>query len=254
MPPTVLPGGQGESWRAGHVVLKPTAAVAEAAWTAEVLSGLKPAGFRINEPVHSSSGAWVVDGWTAFAFLPGEHDLANRWPEVIRVGAALNDALVEVERPAFLEERTGPWSVGDHVAWGELPLDIGHDELKVVADELADYVEPEGLASQVIHRDPSGNLLFDDGQRPAVIDFVPYWRPALFSLAIVIVDAVAWFGADPALGLLLPERERQSLLARAALYRLVTSDVAARSMSGLVHQQYLHRGAQDYSRLLPLVR
>ncbi len=219
-----------------------------------MLSRLKPESFRINQPIRSSSGAWVVDGWTAFALLPGEHDVAHRWPEVVQVGAALNEALIEVPRPAFLGGRTGPWSIGDRVAWGESPLAIHHDEFKVVGHALANYVEPEGLTSQVIHGDLSGNVLFAPGHPPAVIDFVPYWRPAGFSLAIVVVDAVAWFGADPALGLHLPEQGRRSLLARAALYRLVTSDVAALSMSGLDRERYVKHNSQEFARLLSLVR
>jgi len=113
---------------------------------------------------------------------------------------------------------------------------------------------PEGLTCQVIDGDLSGNVLFASGQVPAVIDFVPYWRPAGFSLAIVVADAVSWFGAEPALALRLLEQGRLVLLARAALCRLVTSDVAALSMSASIVERYLTQNAQDYARLLSVVR
>lgn len=251
---SLLPGGQGSSWRAGSLVLKPASDEIEATWSAGVLSSLNPEGFHINRPVASSSGAWVVDGWTAYTMLPGEHDLVHRWADVIEVGAALNRALAKVKRPAFLDDRSGPWSIGDCVAWGEAPLSLEHDEFKAVGHELTGYVQPEDLASQVIHGDLSRNVLSAPGDPPAVIDFVPYWRPASFSLAIVVVDAVAWFGANPGLRHHLPEPGRRSLLARAALYRLVTSDLAALSMSVADRAQYLQVNKAAYEQLLPLVR
>ena len=85
------------------------------------------------------------------------------------------------------------------------------------------------LPSQLIHGDLGGNVLFADGEPPAVIDFSPYWRPAGLALAVAAVDALTWSGADPAiLDDLAGLPELDQLLARAHVGRLVTEVVSRR--------------------------
>ncbi len=82
---------------------------------------------------------------------------------------------------------------GDRIAWGELPAgDLGL--VPEVADLLAART-PVRAASQLVHGDLTGNVLFADGLPPAVIDFSPYWRPKALASAVVAVDAVVWLGA-----------------------------------------------------------
>ena len=50
-----------------------------------------------------------------------------------------------------------------------------------------------------MHGDLTGNVLFEDGLPPAVIDFSPYWRPTGFASAVVVGDALLWEGADESL-------------------------------------------------------
>ncbi len=231
--PQPLSGGQGATWRVGAAVLKPVDDETEAEWTAAVLAELPEAGFRISRPIPARSGAWTSGGWSASRCLEGAHDFAHRWPEVLVAGGALNDALRDVARPPFLDQRDHDWAVGDRAAWDEVPLILTHPDLDKIAQRLQYHVVPTELTSQVIHGDLGGNVLFADGVPPAVIDFTPYWRPGAFSLAVVVADAVAWRGAGPELARALPERrERKSLLARAAIYRLVTSDRIAGRLPG----------------------
>jgi len=236
------------------VVLKPVDDEVEAAWVADVLSGLAEDGFRINRPVRSSAGEWVVDGWSAWEVLSGDHDTHGRWSEVLHVGRRLSRALSGVARPPFLDSRTDAWAVADRMAWGEEPVMVVHEELQPLADRLTAQLRPDDSPSQVIHGDLTGNVLFAPGLPPGVIDFTPYWRPPGFCLAIVAVDAVLWHGARtlPA-GAVPATAEGTSLLVRAALRRLITSDRLAAAGPATTRDDYLRATAVDHERVLGLL-
>jgi len=68
--PVRLPGGQGTTWRAGPVVLKPADSVRAGRWFAEVYDGLDGPGFRVPRPVRAVSGDWVALGWTCWQWVP----------------------------------------------------------------------------------------------------------------------------------------------------------------------------------------
>jgi uncharacterized protein (TIGR02569 family) len=223
--PVRLEGGEGQSWRVGDVVFKPAGEGEEANWVAEVLAEVIESGFRVQRPVRASNGAWIVSGWTAWHWVDGAHDLDARWSEVLDVGAAFLQALSGLSMPAFLDRRANPWSVGDRAAWGEALPEVINPAFAGILERLYAFLKPLSLASQVIHGDLTGNILFAPGQPPAVIDFSPYYRPAGFALAVVIVDAIAWYGATSDLAWRADHLQfLDQLLARAAIYRLVTAD------------------------------
>ncbi len=241
-----LAGGQGHAWQVGSVVLKPVGNQAEADWVAELLPSVPQIGFRLSQPVPSLAGRRTVDGWAAWRWLAGSHAVTDRWPEVLLAGAALHRALAAVAEPAFLAERDDHWSVADRLSWaGELPA---HRELREPSERLAAQLRPTRRPSQLIHGDLTGNVLFADPAAPGIIDFTPYWRPASYGLAVVVADAVAWHGAGRSLldAFSLHEpTESRSMLARAALFRLLTADrVAAASADPAT---YLHSNAEAYS-------
>ena len=245
------PGGQSDAWRTEGVVLKPVDDVAAATCTARVLAGLPERGFRISRPVAAVDGGFVVHGWAAWTVVEGDHDLTRRCPEVIRTALALNVALASAPCPPFLNDRTDVWAIGDRVAWDEQSFEVHDLTLRSLGLRLHRYVEPNTDVSQLIHGDLSGNVLFRDGFAPAVIDFSAYWRPALFSLAVVAVDAVSWHGANQALFDALPDQpNRASMLARAGLYRLVTSDQAALLKPSTNRSAYLADATASFTRLL----
>jgi len=175
--PTPLAGGQGTSWRARHLVVKPLDLEPdELEWQARLYERLVPSGFRVAPPVRAADGALVVDGWTAWTFVAGAH-ARRRWSEIIGVGETFHRAFSNVERPSFLDRRSDVWATGDRVAWGELPIgQFGHAKH---LDRLAGHLKPVDLPSQLVHGDLCGNVLFEPGLPPAVIDFSPYWRPPL---------------------------------------------------------------------------
>ena len=217
--PTRQPGGQGHAWRADDIILKPCGDPAEAAWVAEVLAGLAPTPrFRVATPVPAVGGGWVVSGWHAWRVIAGEPD-PRRCDEVLDVAEAFHAAIAGLARPAFLDSRDDPWSYGDRVAWGDLPPPAGD-----LIERLASRRRPLNRPAQVIHGDLLGNVLFATGLPPAVIDWPVYFRPALWAQAIVVVDAVTWYGA-PDDRLRRPRHpDWGQLLVRALMYRIATNE------------------------------
>src|SRR3954453_6471146 len=117
-----LEGGQGSSWRARNVVLKPLDLSEEAlAWQAELFASISCDGFRVSHPLRSLEGSLVVDGWCAWEAVEGRHE-ERRWAEIIAVGERFHAALAEEPRPKFIALRTDPWANGDSGARGGVPV------------------------------------------------------------------------------------------------------------------------------------
>ena len=222
-----LAGGRGTSWRAGELVLKPLEpahSVEELEWQGRVLGSLEPRGFRVARLRRARDGSAVVDGWCAWELVEGEHR-ERAWPEVIAVGERFHDALVGVPRPSFIDRRTDPWAIGDRVAFGELPAEpFAHVKH---LPRLAAALRPvDTSASQLVHGDLTGNVLFADGLPPAVIDFAPYWRPPAFATAVVVGDALLWEGADETLLTAVEHVDAfPQFLLRALIYRAVVDSI-----------------------------
>lgn len=247
--PRPLAGGQGTSWAVGDLVLKPVSNVTEAEWVGSILCDVPECGVRVSRPVRSSSGTWTVAGWSASHWVAGTHDF-SRWSKVLAAGAAFHACLRDVARPGFLDARQDAWSTGDRAAWDDEQPVVVHAELGTTAEQLAAYRSPSQLASQVIHGDLTGNVLIADHVDPAIIDFVPYWRPVEFALAIVVADAIAWHHASLGLARSLPfVEDPRSMLARAAIYRLITSDQAAAGRPG-DQSTYLRENVEAHRRIL----
>jgi Phosphotransferase enzyme family len=260
--PVPLPGGQGSAWRAGQLVLKPAGDPRVARWTAGLylsLSGYRDPGFRVPRPLRcragdGTAGDWVAEdretgAWVAWQWLPGEPaSWAGRspfWPRLIAASRAFHAALAGWPAPSWLGTDGSQWTVGDQVAWGERdPASVLAATPAPLNGQLRSLLaarRPVPLPAQLIHGDLGGNVLFADGEPPAVIDFSPYLRPAGLALAVAAVDALMWGGADPAiLGPLASQAETGpggfgQLLARALAYRLVTEVIARRGdPAGLV--------------------
>ncbi|HEY8302185.1 MAG TPA: TIGR02569 family protein [Jatrophihabitans sp.] len=247
-----LVGGQGRSWRAGDVALKEVdAGGADAAqYVAELCAALPNSDdVRVPRPVATASGEWVCDGWVAWTWLPGTI-ATGRWPEIVAAGAALHRLFADVPRPGFLDDRNDVWSVGDRVAWGELPLVIDNQSLRALGHMLARHLLPCAEPDQLVHGDLTGNVLLCEGRPPAVIDISCYWRPASWASAVVVADALAWHGAGREVVTLVPGSQQAAMVARATLYRLITSDRHAATLDAAQRQPYLARSAAAYARVL----
>jgi uncharacterized protein (TIGR02569 family) len=219
--PVRVGGGMGGAWRIRDIVLKrEDHHSTHAAWQAEVLSSIRCDGFRVPCPRPSAKGGFVVDGWTAWEWVQGRHEY-GRWAEIIEAGERFHAALIGIPRPGFIGERSDPWVVGDRVAWGDLPVEAFRRVKHL--ERLADALRPVDAASQVIHGDLGGNVLFAEGLAPAIIDFSPYWRPTAYASAIVVADALAWEDADESLLDAVAHIEQfEQFFLRALIYRVVT--------------------------------
>ncbi len=193
--PVRLDGGHGTSYRVGDAVLKPTSDPIEASWHAELNDGLKSTEFRVPSPIRTTSDEWVFEGWTANSFLAGAH-ISGNYTDMIKVSEVFHKALANIPKPDFFDKKDDLWTIADRVAWEELPLpdfELTNEPLQKIFSILKKYEQP----NQLIHGDwGTGNILFDDELGPGVIDFSPFWRPAGFAPAIMIVDALAYEGAD----------------------------------------------------------
>jgi uncharacterized protein (TIGR02569 family) len=223
-PPRPLSGGEGRSWLANGVVLKPDADDAEWEWLAGHLPLARWEGIRIAAPIPATDGRWVVHGWCAQEKLDGDHPAEPRWPDVFEACRLFHRAVRDLPRPACIDARTDPWSVGDRAAWEERAPP--HHPL---IDALVGARRPIDLPSQLVHGDMAENVLFADGADPAVIDISPCWRLAGFAAAIVFADVVCWRDADPErlLDCVSDVREFPQHLVRALIYRMTTSVVVA---------------------------
>lgn len=210
----------GRTWRVGGTVLKAGQGPEEAGWAAEVYATIRQVGFRVPRPVRARDGAWVVEGWCAWDFIPGAA-AKGRWREHVATALAFHEALRPVARPAFLNTGTDPWSRADRLAWGEEDA-TPHARILPSIERLMARLRPVTSPSQAMHGDLGvGNVLHADGLDPAIIDFSPSWRPAVFSLGVAAADAIAWEGANPSILAAVEQLpEFDQLLARATLRRL----------------------------------
>ncbi|MGE3074527.1 MAG: phosphotransferase [Dehalococcoidia bacterium] len=197
--PAPLQGGQGTSFRAGSIVLKPVEFPYDEA-SARLFEQLEGDGFRVPKPVRARDGRFVVNGWSAAEFIDGEHAGPNggRWPETIAACIAFHAALANVPFEPWkglLASRTDAWAEADRLAFGDHSIEPLPQFLEAIA-RLTRLLQPSHSTSQLIHGDFTANVLFAEGQLPCVIDFSPYWRPAPFALGVVVADAIAWAGAD----------------------------------------------------------
>jgi len=218
--PALMSGGMGRTWRVGDVVLKPVEDVVEHAWVAEVYDAWRSDAVRVPEPLRVDD-RWSVAGWGAHRLVPGETAHAGDDPDWFRgVHEAFHDAVSELARPSFLDDRVDAWSFGDRVAWDGLEPE-GSPETLALLDRAVSRLEPVDLPAQVVHGDLGGNVLRDGG-RAGVIDWPAYHRPRAWALAVVATDAVCWERADPALLDRWWTDDWPQLLLRAVVYRLAT--------------------------------
>jgi hypothetical protein len=217
-----LPGGQGTSWLAGDLVLKPEEGPVHE-WLADLLSNIHSDEVRIPAPVATRSGDWVHQGWSATRWVPGSHPDFSKptaWVDIVNAGRAFHRMVAHVGRPGCLDTRTDAWATADRVAWWEEAPRL-RPAFTHVARVLQDASHPLGR-SQLVHGDLTGNVLMAPGVPPAVLDISPYWRPPVYAEAVVIADALCWH-AGPA-SLLRELGVSVTAVARALLFRLVATN------------------------------
>ena len=224
------------AWKCGEVLIRPVPDNAVAAWSAGVLDGLHVDGVRLARPVRSSDGRWIVAGWAACRLVAGS--LEPRYDAVLAAAMALHAATAKVERPRILDSRDDLLTRSAAGAFGERKLQLNAKAGGTLYAQLAAYRTPVRLTPQVVHPELFGSVVFDEEGIPAIVDLVPCWRPKEWAAAVVVVDALAWGGAD--VGLLhrwAHLEEWPQMMLRAVLHRLALHaqhpDASDRTLAGL---------------------
>ena len=237
--PEHLKGGISQTvWRVGDTVVKPVQEPnpGEGDWVATALDAIEENGFRVSKPVRETDGAWLVHGWTAWRWIPGEH-CVGRWRDVVAAARAFHNELPRAvaraglePRPLWLEPRRHRWAQSERTVWHGAPLPPagyydGHE--RELFDRAVALGPPltaaEASECQVVHGDVAGNVLADGtGSVIGLIDVSPGWRPPFSVDAQIVVEAVAWFDGDNALlEEVATEPGGQVALARACAFRLL---------------------------------
>ena len=217
----VAPTHTRDVWRVGSVALKQVDHQAAAEWVCELLTGRDAApDFRVPTPIVAVDGRWVVDGWTASTWIPGKED-GSRWQDLLDTAGRFHGWLSDLERPAWLDNIDDPWRTSDRMAWDEQPVAV-RSEFVSLAESLASMRRPMAAASQLVHGDLTGNVLFSEGLAPGIIDLSLYWRPPGYAAAIVAVDCFEWEGVGAeVLDHVAATTDGDQLLVRAAMFRII---------------------------------
>ena len=154
--PVLMSGGQGRTWQVGDVVLKPVEDLVEHAWVAEVYDEWSCDAVHVPKPLQAD-GAWCYAGWGAHVLVPGETARVTDDPQWFHASCdAFHDAVADLARPDFLDERDDAWSYGDRVAWEGAALKGAPGTVALIRRAL-DQMEPIDLPAQVIHGYLVGN-------------------------------------------------------------------------------------------------
>ncbi|GAB1516441.1 TIGR02569 family protein [Actinophytocola sp. KF-1] len=211
--------GNGPLWRCGEIALRPVTNPAEASWVAQTLTELHVPDLRIGRPLRSSDGRYVVGGWIAFRHIDGRPE--PRYDEVVAASLRLHKATADLPVPRFLALRADVFAMADRAAAGEEEAPLNPSLGGRLFDVISGSRKPLSLRPQVVHGDLFGNVLFAADAAPGIVDFTAFHRPAEWAAAVVVVDALAWGGADDGL----PKRwshlaEWPQVLVHALLFRL----------------------------------
>lgn len=221
--PTLLSGGQRTTWLVKDAILKPIEDEIVTNYVADIMRSIAEDGFRVARPLQAMNGSWIYKGWCAYKRIEGEH-AKDRWEEKIAICKAFHKALSQYPHPDFFDKGTDRYTIADKIAWQELPLSA-HQKVMSILQKLASLIRPINAQNQLIHGDFTGNILFQKGVLPGVIDFSPYWRPANYAIAIMVADAIVWEGADESIFALVSDiPDIYQLIVRAEIGRIIQVD------------------------------
>jgi uncharacterized protein (TIGR02569 family) len=226
--PERLPGGQGDAFVVGNAVIKFVADSGEAEWVQGLLHRLDQDGFRCADPLLTTGGRWVHEGWIANAFIADLRPVAPDWDRVIEFGLRFCDAAETARHGdgSVLARRTHRWAVADRVAWNEERVTFP-DPAGALLDELLLELVDDPNEVQFVHGDLSGNVFMDARRTAVILDVSPYIRPRRWATAIILADAVLWHGADvDSIRSYASDASGSDLMRRALVFRLVADQLS----------------------------
>lgn len=216
-------------WRSSRAVLRPATDAAEAVWAGRSLGAISLPDLRIARPAQATDGRSIVGGWMAYRTVGDDAGMDGQpaVDDIVLASVKLHQALARLPRPDFIAKRTDLLARADRVAWGEEEAELDETRGGRWFEVLQGATRKSTLPDQVVHGSLFRSVRFTGDRQPTVVDFRPYFRPAEWATALVVVDAIVLNAA----GATLIERWshlpawRQMLL-RATLFRL-----AAHAMS-----------------------
>jgi uncharacterized protein (TIGR02569 family) len=218
-----LIGGEGKSVRVGDCVFKPIDNIERYSWGSDLLLKVPKSGYRISEPLRTTDGSFVHDGWGASTFEAGEH-VNGRWQEKLQISrlfnAQINDLALSPIPPS-----DDFWSQAHEIAWQDIPIPAAlHPKITKVIEDIFACYQLLFRDREIIHSDICGNILFQGGLDPCVIDFSPAYGSVEYAEAILVSDAIAWENAPLEIIDLISGNEhyRQNLL-RAINFRIIVA-------------------------------
>lgn len=189
-------------YKLGDVVYSQAAPTAS--WSAKVREKLTVEGARVARPVLSTDGRYVVGGWKATQFVPGQ--LASRVDETVLLATRLERALEGAPLPPI--DRDDVFAAAERAAWEE------------TGEALEPISQDGGLV--MAHADLLACTIYQGANPPAIVDMVPSAtrRPRGYTAALVMVDGLIAGAVDDAICdrfSYLPNGDQ--LLLRAVAYR-----------------------------------
>ncbi|MBN2795760.1 MAG: hypothetical protein JXR88_10165 [Clostridia bacterium] len=184
-----LEGGQNQSIRFGHVVLKPVEDEVYYNTISEIFNSLDSNRYRISKHMLSKYGQYAYKGYGATWFEPG-FEVDDRLEEKLLVSHALHESSKNTSTNQ-LPKGKDPWSKAHTLLWNKERLKAVNEQnifVNQLLDQLPDYNETH----QLIHSDLGGNILFHQDLPPLVIDFSPAEAPKSFADAVLVCDSIAW--------------------------------------------------------------
>lgn len=218
------PAPTGLGWQSGLVELRPVYDQAESSWILRLLNELSGDDVQVAQPARATDGRQIVGGWMAYRF-PAEDDAPTvqrpGFDDLMLTSVKLHQALAHVPRPEFLDQRDDVYAHADRLAWGDEEATLDESGGGRWFEILAGSLRPVSVPDQVVHGDLYREVRITAGARPVVVGFRPYFRPAEWASALVVVDAIAFGGADASLAAGWSHlAEWPQMLLRAMLFRL----------------------------------
>lgn len=217
-----LSGGQNESVKVGRISIKPIHEIEKYIWISKLMGKLISKKILMSRPVKSKNGKWIEHGYGATEYIDGNF-YEGRIEEKLKACNYLNDLLKNVKYPEQSYTWSSPWISASKVSWESEKIPTNSIKIaKELISSLQSKLQRIHLASQVIHTDLAGNILFNDAGTPVIIDFSPDYKPAIYAQVLLIIDSVAWHNENLSIidQISCDETLKNQLILRAIIFRL----------------------------------
>lgn len=243
----ILDGGQNQSVRVKDAVLKPVGEnVQFSEWALSILNKINPHEYRLSKPIVSNKGTFIYKGWCCTRYEPGEHRNGNV-KQKLAVSRLFHHDLADLHFNN-IPKADDPWSISQRIAWQKenLPQNISKEAFKILEELISKITLKENYKVQIIHSDLSGNVLFDKGLKPLIIDFSPTIAPVEYAEAILVCDCIAWQGSPISeIGLICHSKFNIEMILRAVIFRLSVAAIFAENN----HDKFI----KEYQNFKPII-